>query len=82
MQEAYGGSARRETPPRELVAQAREVLARSAKPWSYARVDGVEVDGDLVLMELELIEPYLFLGEHPQAAERFGEAIMRHLGDG
>ncbi|MDQ5823199.1 MAG: hypothetical protein M3441_03185 [Chloroflexota bacterium] len=82
VQEQYGGSARREMPPGELVAQAREVLARSGKPWSYARVDGVEVGGELVLMELELIEPYLFLGEHPQAAQRFGEAIMRHLGSG
>ncbi|HEX8600573.1 MAG TPA: hypothetical protein VF952_18920 [Chloroflexia bacterium] len=82
VQEQYGGSARSETPPGEVVAQAGEVLARSGKPWSYARVDGVEVDEELVLMELELIEPYLFLGEHPQAAQRFGEAIVRHLVSG
>ncbi|MDQ5867553.1 MAG: hypothetical protein M3390_17765, partial [Chloroflexota bacterium] len=79
VQEKFGGSARRETPPDELVAQASDVLARSGKPWSYARVDGVDVEGELVLMELELIEPYLFLAEHPQAAQRFAEAIVRQM---
>ncbi|MDQ3930891.1 MAG: hypothetical protein M3328_17315 [Chloroflexota bacterium] len=80
VQEMYGGSSTRETPPNELVAQAREVLSRSGRAWSYARVDGVEVGGELVLMELELIEPYLFLSEHPQAPRRFAEAILSYLG--
>jgi len=31
-------------------------------------------------MELELIEPNLFLGESPGAAERLAEAISRRLG--
>ncbi|HEX8230468.1 MAG TPA: hypothetical protein VF826_14305 [Chloroflexia bacterium] len=82
VQERYGGSSRRETPPAELVARASEVLSLASKPWSYARVDGVEVDGELMLMELELIEPYLFLSEHPQAAQRFAEAIVRQMASG
>lgn len=80
VQEQFGGSSTHETPPDELVAQATIVLQRAGRPWSYARVDGVEVEGELLLMELELIEPYLFLSEHPQAAQRFGEAILRSLG--
>ena len=80
VQEQYGGSSVRETPPEELVVQAREVLQRAGVIWSYARVDAVEVEGELLLMELELIEPYLFLSEHPQAAQRFAGAILRELG--
>jgi glutathione synthase/RimK-type ligase-like ATP-grasp enzyme len=80
VQELFGGSSTRSTPPDQVVEQAAKVLQRAGRPWSYARVDGIEVEGELLLMELELIEPYLFLGEHPQAAQRFGEAILRKLG--
>lgn len=49
---------------------AREIL--------YARVDVVrDGDGALRLMELELIEPSLFLEQHPPALERFAKAIVR-----
>ena len=41
----------------------------------YARVDGVERDGHLVLMELELIEPHLFLRWHAGAATRLAASI-------
>jgi glutathione synthase/RimK-type ligase-like ATP-grasp enzyme len=41
----------------------------------YARIDMIR-DGDtLRLMELELIEPSLFLKQHPPALERFANAI-------
>jgi hypothetical protein len=30
-------------------------------------------------MELELLEPLLFLGEHPGAAERLADALVRAL---
>jgi hypothetical protein len=39
-------------------------------------VDAIERDGRLILMELELIEPFLFLGSSPGAVERFAEAII------
>lgn len=42
----------------------------------YARVDGIARADALLLMELELIEPVLFLGEHPQAPARFAQAIV------
>ena len=42
----------------------------------YARVDGIDVDGTLILMELELIDPVLFLGADHEAPLRFASAIM------
>jgi len=42
----------------------------------YACVDGLDLDDQLILMELELIEPGLFLDlAAPAAPDRFAEAI-------
>ena len=63
-----------------LLDQARDVLpALPAKP-AYARVDGFVREGALHLMEVELIEPYLFL-EHggQEATRRFCEAITAQI---
>jgi glutathione synthase/RimK-type ligase-like ATP-grasp enzyme len=49
-------------------------------PILYARVDLVYDDeGQARLMELELTEPSLFLGEQPDAAERLARAIVSRL---
>jgi hypothetical protein len=46
----------------------------------YARVDVVRnIEGQLMLMELELVEPSMFLGFDPQASSRFAEAICTAL---
>jgi hypothetical protein len=58
-----------------LVRQADRVLAAVDSPWLYARVDGVEADGRLLLMELEVVEPSLFLDAAPDAVRRFAAAI-------
>jgi hypothetical protein len=43
----------------------------------YARVDLIrDDDGALKLMELEVIEPFLFFGVAPEALERFADAII------
>jgi glutathione synthase/RimK-type ligase-like ATP-grasp enzyme len=76
VQEQLGGSteAARATPA--LIEQARAVVVSISGPWIYARVDGVEIDGLFTLMELELIEPSLFLATDPRAPARFAEAIL------
>jgi hypothetical protein len=58
-------------------AFADRVLGPFASDLLYARVDMVrDADGTLRLMELELIEPSLFLEQSPRALERFVEAIV------
>jgi glutathione synthase/RimK-type ligase-like ATP-grasp enzyme len=76
VQEELGGSSVLERPASALVEQARAVVAAIPMPWLYARVDGVEIEGVFTLMELELIEPALFLGWDPQAPARFAQAIL------
>ena len=59
-----------------LLGQAREIYNLIDEPLSYARVDGVDVNGALVLMELELIDPVLFLSYQTGAPEKFAKAIL------
>jgi glutathione synthase/RimK-type ligase-like ATP-grasp enzyme len=73
----FGGSLRAADPAEETVAFGGKVLVAAARPWVYARVDLVETGDGPVLMELELIEPDLFLAEGSAArlaAELVGAA--------
>ncbi|HXB54900.1 MAG TPA: hypothetical protein VN461_08970 [Vicinamibacteria bacterium] len=76
VQAEYGGSALTETPPRSALSGAEAVAHYIKGPWAYARIDAVAAEGGLTLMEVELIEPYLFLGNHPKAAARLADAIL------
>jgi glutathione synthase/RimK-type ligase-like ATP-grasp enzyme len=74
-QQEFGGTPVLSQPSPELVRQAQRVTDTLTTPWLYARVDGCVVGGELQLMELEVIEPSLFLRYHPEAPRRFAEAI-------
>jgi glutathione synthase/RimK-type ligase-like ATP-grasp enzyme len=82
VQEHLGGKTVAAEPGPSLVAQARRVLTAVGQPLLYARVDGVERDGQFLLMELEINEPSLFLGLGDGAGQRFAEAILRVLPSG
>lgn len=56
-------------------------LAPIARDLLYARVDVAPgEDGTPVVMELELVEPSLFLRQSPMALERLVKGIVRRLG--
>lgn len=62
-------------------AFAERAVAPCAAELLYARVDVVrDVDGALRLMELELVEPSLFLQQCPRALDRLVAAIRRRCG--
>ena len=78
VQREFGGTFETMSRPTPRVLEAAERALRGAPGDSlYARVDGVIKDGELVVTELELLEPSLFLDAEPGAAERFAEAIAR-----
>jgi len=79
VQAEHGGTAERLEPPAALVAAGSAVVAAIPGDWIYARVDGVETARGFVLMELELIEPVLFLSESEGAAERLAAAVARRI---
>jgi glutathione synthase/RimK-type ligase-like ATP-grasp enzyme len=63
-----------------IVSQARRSIEALDEPPLYARVDGVGDDRSFRLMELELIEPHVFLSAADAAVDRFAAAIERRLG--
>lgn len=75
----FGGDSALAVPHPDLVAQAHAVLSMIDAPLLYARVDGIDVDGQFMLMELEINEPCLFLGCAPEAPARFSNAIIAAL---
>ncbi len=81
IQAAYGGASQSITPTPEDRATAQRVFdVLDIKPL-YARVDMVRgLEGNLLLMELEVLEPYLFPGDGPQIGPMFGAALARKLG--
>ena len=79
VQEEYGGIITYENPSPNLMMQAEEVVAAIPHDWLYVRVDAVELDSVLTLMELELIEPALYLYEYPPAYQLFADSILKRL---
>ncbi|MHB1223597.1 MAG: ATP-grasp domain-containing protein [Gemmatimonadaceae bacterium] len=80
VQACHGGEERAAAAPPTLIAAAEAVVRAGAADCLYARVDGCVVDGRLLLMELELLEPSLFLAGHPAAADRLADALVDVLG--
>jgi len=80
VQSIWGGTVERAEPGAAEVGLAEQALAQLDEPPLYARVDIVAGrDGDLCLMELELIEPNLYLTEHPPAAATLAEAALLRI---
>ena len=78
VQEMYGGRYRRHQPtPPEMAAAERALAAAPADALLYARVDLVEGGDGPLVMELELIEPELFLGFDRGRARRVGGGDRR-----
>ena len=76
VQNYFGGTVETDLqPPPDLIDQAKTIVENVSEDLLYARVDGVEIDGELCSMELELIEPALFLENNKFAAQRFASAI-------
>lgn len=81
IQSSYGGTETAITPAPSDLKSAQSVLSALDEMPLYARVDMLRGDDDgLLLMELELIEPYLYPLEGPELGPRFAAAIAAKLG--
>ncbi len=79
VQEELGGIISAKVPSQPLINQAQKVLDHVNGQLLYARVDGILARNEFLLMELELIEPSLFMGFSTGAAERFANSIIKIL---
>jgi glutathione synthase/RimK-type ligase-like ATP-grasp enzyme len=68
-----------ETPAPQVTQQGAACLATLPAMPLYARVDGVVRDGTLIVIEVEVLEPALFMEFDPSSAERFAEATLKRL---
>jgi glutathione synthase/RimK-type ligase-like ATP-grasp enzyme len=76
VQDDHGGTVHHLEPSVEQVEFAERALAACDEVPAYGRVDLVRLDdGSLAVMELELVEPELWLRLHPPAAEAMAAAI-------
>ncbi len=79
VQHFFGGTIQPQEAPAHLLAQAQKMVDQFALNCLYARVDGVVVGEELQLMELELIEPFLYLHTHPHSLENYYQALKEML---
>ena len=80
VQEEHGGIITEIEPDESLAAAGRETVATIGCGLLYARVDFVRDDDcNFCLMELELIEPALYLRMNEGAPKRFAEAIVARI---
>jgi hypothetical protein len=81
IQSTYGGREEKITPSTDDLAAARAIIGTLDEAPLYGRVDMLRgPDGGLLLMELEVIEPYLYPIEGPELGERMAAGVARRLG--
>jgi hypothetical protein len=80
IQSTYGGREEKITPSTDDLAAARAIIGTLDEAPLYGRVDMLRgPDGGLLLMELEVIEPYLYPIEGPELGERLARGVARRL---
>lgn len=80
VQPEYEGVITAAHPAPDERAAAEAALAAVDEPLLYARIDLIRgLDGAPVLMELELIEPDLYLGHAPDRGRAFTDAILSEM---
>jgi glutathione synthase/RimK-type ligase-like ATP-grasp enzyme len=77
-QEEHGAEVRKITASSEQIDAAERLLALVQPQPTYVRIDMVrDDDGSYLLMELELIEPSLYLRTDEESSRRFARAFDR-----
>lgn len=75
VQPQYGATINGVQPDAAIIEAATALVRHFAGDALYTRVDGVLVDGKLALMELELIEPLLYVAFEEKSLENYMNAL-------
>ena len=76
VQSLFGGKYNLVEPSQELIEKAQKVVNTFQDKLLYARVDGIVIDNELCLMEIECIEPDLYFDLSEGSLERFVASIV------
>lgn len=80
IQEQHGGTTEKCATPPEALRLAKQIFACLDEEPFYARVDLARIEGShFLLMELELIEPHLWMTLEPNSCQLFVNAITKNL---
>lgn len=79
VQHYFGGTIKEIKPSSKMLKSAQDLVNNFAADTLYARVDGVQCNNEFYLMELELIEPYLFLDISDEALSNYKNAMAVRL---
>ena len=77
VQSLFGGKYTLVQPNEELIEKAQKIVDSLPKDLLYARVDGILIENELYLMEIECIEPDLYFDLSENSLERFVAAIIK-----
>ena len=73
----YGGKLKLMEPGIEDINQINSIRSKLLFDFLYVRIDVVRFQNELVVMEIESIEPILYFGLKPEAIKPFAEAIVK-----
>lgn len=76
VQSQFGGKYNLVQPSQELIEKALKIVHTFQDDLLYARVDGIVIDNDLYLMEIECVEPDLYFNLSKGSLEQFVAAIV------
>jgi len=76
IQVQFGGVYTSISPNAELIQQAQKIVDTFPNNLLYARVDGIIINNQIQLMEVECIEPDLYFNYSEGSVERFVNAIL------
>lgn len=76
IQVQFGGKYSLIHPNQELINQAQEIINLFKGKLLYARVDGIVIDNQIHLMEVECIEPDLYFNLSENSQEVFVKALL------
>ena len=74
---AYGVAVSPAAPPKKAIETARQILSMLPEIPAYARIDGTLIGDRLLLNELELVEPALYLHTAENAVADMVQAVKR-----
>ncbi|TDE07686.1 ATP-grasp domain-containing protein [Flavobacterium sandaracinum] len=76
VQSLFGGIYTLVHPSQDLIQKAQKIVDTFKEDLLYARVDGILIDQELYLMEVECIEPDLYFNLSENSLERFVNSIV------
>jgi glutathione synthase/RimK-type ligase-like ATP-grasp enzyme len=76
---SLGGTQVKATPSSRMLNQVASIYKTAGLDVLFARIDCLNVDGQMTLMELEVIDPYLHFDVDENSAPRFAEAFAKQM---